>query len=185
MRPCDKEDMAQEKLLAELEGRAFNFSAFRAKHAPPQEISAEDPEAAARGPLRFHNLVAFQTAGAGERDERLKAKAAEWCAAGASLRWIARELSRLRVPKFGPRKVGKPWTRVGVLHMLRRMGLQTQSGKGWGKMAGGALAASWVHWTKRPGAKEKLTKMSAAGHAAKARRATTASGARRGPRRCG
>lgn len=37
MRPCDKEDLAQEKLLAELEGRAFNFSAFRAKHTPTQE----------------------------------------------------------------------------------------------------------------------------------------------------
>lgn len=167
MRPCDKEDLAQEKLLAELEGRAFSFSAFRAKHAPSQEVSAEDPEAATRGPLRFE--IAFQTAGAGERDDRLRERIATWCAAGASLRWIARELSRLRVPKFGPRKVGKSWTRVGVLHMLRRMGLRTQSGKGWGKMAEGALAASWVHWTKRPEARKKLEKMSAAGHAVRRR----------------
>ena len=184
MRPCDKEDLAQEKLLAELEGKAFSFSAFRAQYAPSQEVSAEDPEAAARRPRLWD--VSFQTSGAGERDERLKTKVAAWCAAGASLRWIARELSRLRVPKFGPRKVGKPWTQVGVLMMLRRMGLRTQSGVGWGKLAKGALVTTWVHWTQRPGAKEKLAKMSAAGHGAKAaRRATTASGARRGPRRCG
>ena len=172
MRPCDKEDLAQEKLLAELEGRAFSFIAFRAKHAPTQEICAEDPEVSALHSQLWD--VSFQTAGAEERDERLRMQVSEWCAAGASLRWIARELSRLRVPKFGARKVGKAWTSVGVFHMLRRMGLQTRSRMGWGKMARGALMATWVHWTKRPGAREKLAKMSAAGHKAKAARVTTA-----------
>lgn len=167
MRACDKEDLAQEKLLAELEGRAFSFAAFKAKHAPTQEVSAEDPEALARQPLQLD--PAFQTTGAAERDDRLKVKVAAWCAAGASCRWIARELSRLRVPKFGPRKVGKPWTCVGVLHMLRRMGLSTQSRVGWGGMAKGTLAATWVHWTKRPGAREKLREMSVAGHRARGR----------------
>lgn len=169
MRPCDKEDLAQEKLLAELEGRAFSFSAFLAKHAPVQEVSAEDPEVAARRSLLRY--VSFQTSGADERDERLRVKVSAWCAGGASLRWIARELSRLRVPKFGPRKVGKPWTQVGVLHMLRRMGLSTQSRVGWGGMAKGTLAATWVHWTKRPGAREKLREMSAAGHIARRNKA--------------
>ncbi len=172
MRPCDKEDLRQEKLLAELEGKAFSFSTFKAQYFPVQEVSAEDPEVAARRSQLWD--VSFQSSGAGERDERLKSKIEAWCASGASLRWIARELSRLRVPKFGPRKIGKPWTRAGVLYMLRRMGLRTQSGMGWGKMAKGTLKTTWVHWTKRPGAQEKLAKMSAAGHEAKARRATTA-----------
>lgn len=165
MRPCDKEDLQQEKLLAELEGRAFNFSAFRAKHAPTQEVCAEDPEVSALHSQLWN--VSFQTTGAGERDGRLRVKVEAWCAAGASLRWIARELSRLRVPKFGARKVGKAWTSVGVFHMLRRMGLQTRSRVGWGGMAEGVLAATWVHWTQRPGAREKLEEMSAAGHEAK------------------
>lgn len=172
MRPCDKEDLRQEKLLAELEGKAFSFSAFKTQYAPAQEVSADDPEVAARRPGLWD--VSFQTAGAEERDDKLRIKVEAWCAAGASLRWIARELSRLRVPKFGARKVGKAWTSVGVFHMLRRMGLQTRSRVGWGGMAGGALAATWVHWTQRPGAREKLARMSAAGHVAKARRATTA-----------
>lgn len=153
MRPCDKEDLRQEKLLAELEGKAFSFSVFRTKYAPSQEVSTEDPELAARIPQCWES--SFQSSGAEERDEKLKAKVAAWCFAGASQRWIACELSRLRVPKFGPRKVGKPWTSVGVLHMLRRMELKTK-------------ASTWTHWRTR--AKQL---------------ATTASSARRGLRRFG
>lgn len=165
MRSCDREDLAQEKLLAELEGRKFSLLAFRAKYTPREEVSyGADPEIAAHRPVLLKTT--FQTEGANYRDEKLRTQIQTWCAGGASLRWIARELTRLRVPKFKIGSEGRAWTWVGVYYMLKRLGIKTLSKVGW-RRASGPFKTKWVHWTQRPEHREKLLAVSAAGCAAR------------------
>lgn len=181
----DAEDLAQEKLLAELEGKQFSKRDFWAKTRPSFEITSADVEVTAR---LYKPKATFYADMAANRDASMEAKVRHWCEGGASLRYIAAQMTKERVPKTGHRNLGKPWTRVGVLHMLRRLGINTKHGVGWGKMAEGPLAATWVHWTQRPGAKDKLRQMSALSHMYKKPwkwQATSASGARRGRRRSG
>ncbi len=125
MRPCDKEDLRQEKLLAELEGKAFDVRAFSKNYLRHSEVTCADVE-------RIHTQVPrskekrpigmFQTQSATYRDEKLRELLSGLLAQGLTQKQIALELTKCRAPKATWWN-NPGWRKWGVRGILRRLGL--------------------------------------------------------------
>lgn len=145
MRPCDKEDLAQEKLLAELEGRAFDARAFSRDYLRYSEVSCADVEEVQVHVPRSKQkrpVGTFEAQSAAHRDGELRALLSELIARDLTYAQIATELTKRCIPKATWRSRGG-WRRWGVRDLLRRQGLRI--GQTEGRRRGGRATKGIKH----------------------------------------
>ena len=132
MRPCDKEDLAQEKLLAELEGRAFDARAFLRNYlrynevvcADVEEVQVHVPRSKQKRPVGT-----FEAQSAAHRDCALRALLSELLTRGLTQAQVAAELTARRSPKATWRSRAG-WQKWGARELLRRQGLGVGQAEG-------------------------------------------------------
>lgn len=150
MRACDKEDLAQEKLLAELEGRAFDARAFSKKYLRHSEVACADVESVQASVPRSKQkrpAGTFEAQSAAHRDGELRAFLSELLARGLTQAQVAAELTARRAPKATWRS-RSGWQKWGARELLRRQGLGV--GQDEGRRMGGRAKKGWVKcWVKR------------------------------------
>lgn len=141
MRACDREDLAQEKLLAELEGRAFDARAFSRSYLRHSEIVCADVESVQVQVPRSKQkrpVGTFEAQSAAYRDDALREFLSGLLTRGLTQVQIAAELTKRRAPKATWRnKHG--WQKWGARELLRRQGLGV--GQTEGRRMGGRAAA--------------------------------------------
>ncbi len=141
MRACDREDLAQEKLLAELEGRAFNARAFSRSYLQHNEIACADVESIQVQVPRSKQkrpVGTFEAQSAAHRDGELQEFLSGLLARGLTQAQIAAELTKRRAYKATWRnRLG--WQKWGARELLRRQGLGV--GQAEGRRMGGRAAA--------------------------------------------
>ncbi len=145
MRACDREDLAQEKLLAELEGRAFDARAFSRSYLRHSEIACADVESVQVQVPRSKQkrpVGTFEAQSAAYRDGELRALLSELIARNQTYAEIAAELTKRCVPKATWRSRGG-WRRWGVRDLLRRQGLRV--GQTEGRRMGGRATKGKKH----------------------------------------
>lgn len=145
MRPCDKEDLAQEKLLAELEGRAFDARAFSRDYLRYNEVACADVEEVQVHVPRHKQkrpVGTFEAQSAAHRDGDLRALLAELLARGLTQAQVAAELTARRVPKATWRNRAG-WQKGGARALLRRQGLGV--GQAEGRRRGGRATKGIKH----------------------------------------
>jgi hypothetical protein len=117
--PADKEDIKQEKALASLLGVKFSKSALFEKYHPRHEVAAADPETlndAANTASDFsHDLAAARNEELAPLLRKLRQR--------MTVKQIAAELTRRKVPKAQPWAAGKPWCRTSVDAVLYSLGI--------------------------------------------------------------
>lgn len=141
MRTSDKEDLAQEKLLAELEGRAFNARAFFRSYLQHSEIACADVESVQVQVPRSKQkrpIGTFEAQSAAHRDDALREFLSELLARGFTQAQIAVELTKRRASKATWRN-RHGWQKSGARELLRRQGLGV--GQAEGRRMGGRAAA--------------------------------------------
>jgi len=125
MRACDREDLAQEKLLAELEGRAFNARAFSRSYLQHNEIACADVESVQVQVPRSKQkrpVGTFEAQSAAYRDSELRDFLSGLLARGLTQAQIAAELTKRRAYKATWRN-RHGWQKSGARELLRRQGL--------------------------------------------------------------
>ncbi len=215
MRPCDKEDLAQEKLLAELEGRAFDARAFSRNYLRYNEVACADVEEVQVHVPRFKQkrpVGTFEAQSAAHRDCALRVLLSELLAQGMTQAQVAAELTARRSPKVTWRSRAG-WQKWGARELLRRLGLGV--GQAEGRRIGGRAKKRRTprerpptplcvlvcelrlgEWSYRDireylGISYRCVSRSVdrgigdEGKQERYRKLTSASSARRGPRRCG
>ena len=152
MRPCDREDLAQEKLLAELEGRSFDRSAFARNYLRHSEVACADVERVQVQVPRSKQkrpIGTFEAQSAAYRDEKLRVLLAALLARGLTQAQVAAELTERREPKAAWRnKAG--WGKWGAREVLRRLGLGV--GQEEGRRMGGRAKKRRVARERAPSA---------------------------------
>lgn len=132
MRSCDKEDLAQEKLLAELEGREFDARAFSRDYLRYNEVACADVEEVLVRVPRFKQkrpVGTFEAQSSAHRDGELRAILSELLAQGMTQAQVAAELTARRLPKATWR--GRSgWQKWGARELLRRQGLGVGQAEG-------------------------------------------------------
>jgi len=141
MRACDKEDLTQEKLLAELEGRAFNAREFSRSYLRHSEITCADVESVQVQVPRSKQkrpVGTFEAHHAAHRDDALRDFLSGLLTRGLTQVQIAAELTERRAPKATWRN-RHGWRKSGARELLRRQGLGV--GQAEGRRMGGRAAA--------------------------------------------
>lgn len=145
MRTSDKEDLAQEKLLAELEGRAFNARAFFRSYLQHSEIACADVESVQVQVPRSKQkrpIGTFEAQSAAHRDDALREFLSELLARGFTQAQIAVELTKRRASKATWRN-RHGWQKSGARELLRRQGLGV--GQAEGRRMGGRATKGKKH----------------------------------------
>lgn len=145
MRPCDKEDLAQEKLLAELEGRAFDARAFSRNYLRYNEVACADVEEVQVHVPRSKQkrpVGTFEAQSAAHRDGELRALLSDLLAQGMTQAQVAAELTARRSPKATWRSRAG-WQKWGARELLRRQGLGV--GQTEGRRMGGRATKGVKH----------------------------------------
>jgi len=125
MRACDREDLAQEKLLAELEGRAFNARAFSRSYLQHNEIACADVESVQVQVPRSKQkrpVGTFEAQSAAHRDDAMREFLSGLLTRGLTQVQIAAELTKRRAYKATWRN-RHGWQKSGARELLRRQGL--------------------------------------------------------------
>lgn len=150
MRACDKEDLAQEKLLAELEGRAFDARAFSKNYLRYNEVACADVESVqVLVPRSKQKRPAgtFEAQSAAYRDGELRALLSDMLARGLTQAQVAVELTARRAPKATWRN-RSGWQKWGARELLRRQGLGV--GQDEGRRMGGRAKKRRVKYDRPP-----------------------------------
>ncbi len=145
MRACDREDLAQEKLLAALEGRAFNARAFSRSYLRHSEIACVDVESVQVQVPRSKQkrpVGTFEAQSAAHRDDALRVFLTELLARGFTQAQIAAELTKRRASKATWRN-RHGWRKSGARELLRRQGLGV--GQTEGRRMGGRATKGGKH----------------------------------------
>lgn len=145
MRACDREDLAQEKLLAELEGRAFNAREFSRSYLQHNEIACADVESVqVRVPRSKQKrpVGTFEAQSAAHRDDELREFLSGLLARGLTQAQIAIALTKRRAPKATWRN-RHGWQKSGARELLRRQGLGV--GQAEGRRKGGRATKGKKH----------------------------------------